>query len=231
MPPSTASDMSDGTPRHTGGVSEVVDAADSLRERKKARTREAIIDAALTLFEQKGYDATTIEDISSAADVSPRTFFRYFDSKLDLVMARRDTKHSELGPLLAERPAGESLLDAMRAVLHAELDAQLADPLVLREFQVMLTTPSLRTLARDHFYEEEASIIRAVAMRLDLAEDDLTAHIIASMIASALWSTVNRWVLEGADLDRLWPMIDEAFAVLGTGLDHVTVSPPGRSGR
>lgn len=227
MVPSTASEMSDGTPRHTGDVSEVVDAADSLRERKKARTREAIIDAALTLFEQKGYDATTIEDIAAAADVSTRTFFRYFESKLDLVMARRDTKHQDLGPQLAARPAGEPILDAMRAVLHAELDAQLADPLVLREFQVMLTTPSLRSLARDHFYEEEATIIEAVAMRLGLAEDDLRAHIIASMIAGALWSTVNRWVAEGADIDRLWPMLDDAFDVLGAGLDHLTMSHPG----
>ena len=62
--------MSDGTTRHTCG--EVVDAAESLRERKKARIREAIIDAALELFEQKGYDATTVEDIAMAAEVSPR---------------------------------------------------------------------------------------------------------------------------------------------------------------
>jgi hypothetical protein len=133
--------------------------------------------------------------------------------------------------MLAERPAGESLLDSMRAVMHDELDAQLADPLVLREFQVMLTTPSLRNLAREHFYEEEASIVRAVAERLGLAEDDHAAHIIAGMIASALWSTVNRWVVEGADLERLWPMIDQAFTILGSGLDEPVVSPSRVSGR
>jgi transcriptional regulator GlxA family with amidase domain len=78
-----------------------------LRERKKARTREAIVDAALALFERKGFDATTIEDIAAAADVSPRTFFRYFDSKVDLVLAKNHEKNHGLGELIAERPADE----------------------------------------------------------------------------------------------------------------------------
>src|ERR671911_220241 len=78
-----------------------------LRERKKARTHEAIVDAALDLFERKGYEATTVEDIAAAADVSPRTFFRYFDSKVDLILAKNHETNVGLGALLAERPAGE----------------------------------------------------------------------------------------------------------------------------
>ena len=143
-----------------------VEAAQGLRERKKARTREAIIEAALDLFERKGYDATTVEDIAAAAEVSPRTFFRYFESKLDLIMARSGEKHAGLGLLLADRPAGEGLVEAVREAMRAELAAQLDDPLVRREFQVMLTTPSLRNLAREHFYEEEAEMVPAVAERL-----------------------------------------------------------------
>jgi AcrR family transcriptional regulator len=200
-------------------MKKVVDAAHGLRERKKARTREAIIDAALDLFERNGYDATTVEDIAAAADVSPRTFFRYFESKLDLIMARSGTKHANLGPLVAARPANEGVLEAVRQVMRSELEEQLADPLVVREFQVMLNTPSLRTMAREHFYEEEAEMVGAVAARLGLDADDLTAHVAAGVIASALWTTVNRWTAEGAELDRLQPMIDEAFGVLAAGLE------------
>jgi AcrR family transcriptional regulator len=206
-------------------MKKVVDAAHSLRERKKARTREAIIDAALDLFERDGYDDTTIEDIAAAADVSPRTFFRYFDSKLELVMARSESKHDDLGPALAARPADEGLLEAIRQVLLAQLDTQLADPLVLRELQVMLSTPSLRNMAREHFYEEEAGIVHAVAGRLGLDEDDLSVHVISSIIASALWATVNRWVAEGAGPDRLRPMLDEAFAILAAGLAEPSLAP------
>jgi AcrR family transcriptional regulator len=200
-----------------------VDAAASLRERKKARTREAIIDAALDLFERNGYDNTTIEDIAAAAEVSPRTFFRYFESKLDLIMTRTHSKADDLGPHLAARPAGESLLEALREVLLSQLDAQLDDPLVLREFQVMLSTPSLRTMAREHFYEEEAGLVTGVAAHLGLGDDDLAAHVIGSMIAGALWATVSRWVAEGAERERIMPMLDEAFAILAKGLAHPAV--------
>lgn len=211
-------------------MKKVVDAANGLRERKKARTREAIIDAALDLFERNGYDNTTIEEIAAAAEVSPRTFFRYFDSKLELIMARAGSKRSDLGPLVADRPAGESLLDSLREILRSQLDAQMGDPLVLREMQVMLSTPSLRNMAREHFYEEEAGLAVMVARRLGLDEDDLTAHVIAGMIASALWATINCWIAEGADVDRLWPMLDETFDILAEGCDKLPSAPPPRRG-
>ena len=197
----------------------VVDAAEGLRERKKARTREAIMDAALDLFEAKGYDATTVDDIAAAAEVSPRTFFRYFESKLDLIMAHSETKHTELGPLLLARPPEEGLVGAMREVVRAELESQLQDPRVRREFQVMLSTPSLRHLAREHFYEEEAELVSAVASRLGVPEDSLVAHLTTSIMAAAIWATVNRWIAEGGDVDRFGPMFDEAFTLCAGGVD------------
>ena len=205
-------------------MKKLVDATHGLRERKKLRTREAIIDAALDLFEQKGFDATTVEDIAAAADVSPRTFFRYFESKLALIMARSTTKHVSLGPALAARPADESLIESISHVMRDELGDQLEDPLVVREFQVMLTTPSLRTLARDHFYDEEAGMVSAVAERLGLPPDDLRAHVITSSISSALWTTVNRWTAQGADVDELMPMIDRALATVADGVDAAAAS-------
>lgn len=216
-------------------MKKVVDAASSLRERKKQRTREALIDAALDLFERKGFEATTVEDIAAAADVSPRTFFRYFESKLDLIMARSgDTRHASLGTLIAARPEGEGLLEAVRSAVVDDLETQLRDSSVVREFQVMMTTPTLRNLAREHFYEEEAEMVTAVAERLGVDAGDLTAHIATGVIASALWTTVTRWVADGADVERLRPMLDEAFAVLAEGIDGADAPrgrPPGGAAR
>lgn len=161
-----------------------------------------------------GHDEQRVVD----PDAEARTFFRYFESKLDLIMARSGPEHATIGRLLAERPADEGLLESVRAAVVGELERQLADPSVVREMQVMLTTPSLRKLAREHFDDEEAELVVAVADRLGVDADDLTAQVTAGAIGSALWTTINRWLADGSDLDRLGPMMDEALAVLATGL-------------
>ena len=79
-----------------------------LRERSKARRREAIIRAALGLFADRGYDATTIADIAAAAEVAPRTVAMYFPSKQDIAMARFSQSVDELTSALRDRGPGES---------------------------------------------------------------------------------------------------------------------------
>jgi AcrR family transcriptional regulator len=194
-----------------------VHAANGLRERKKARTREAIIDAALDLFASKGFEATTIEDIAAAADVSPRTFFRYFESKVDLVMARNEAHGDKIGPLIVARPASEGPLEALRQVIQQTMCELLADPSVVRELQVMMSTPTLRNRAREHFYEEEAELVSAFAARLGTDDADLTANVMAGAAASTIWTVIERWLVEGREVERLAPMIDEAFALLEDG--------------
>ena len=75
-----------------------------LRERKKQRTRAELTDAAFRLFADRGFDETTIEDIVEQVEVSPRTFFRYFDSKEDVVIGFFDDLGLELRSMLAARP-------------------------------------------------------------------------------------------------------------------------------
>jgi hypothetical protein len=98
----------------------------------------------------------------------------------------------------------------------------MSDPLVMREFQVMLTTPSLRNLARDHFEDEETGMVAAIAERLGFPPDDLSAHVIAGIVSSALWTTVNQWTAAGTDADDLLPMIDRALDLVADGVDAAT---------
>src|SRR4030088_299673 len=84
-----------------------------LRERKKLRTRTALIDSAFALFQHKGFEATTIDEIADAVDVSPRTFFRYFTSKEEVALSLVDDQLAALLDRVARRPPTESDLDAL----------------------------------------------------------------------------------------------------------------------
>ena len=103
----------------------------SLRERKKARTRRALVEAALRLFAERGFEATTVAEIAEAADVSPRTFFTYFPAKEDVLFADAQDRIDRLQDALAKRAPDESLLDALRRAAREVL----ADPTFRAEAQ------------------------------------------------------------------------------------------------
>lgn len=98
-----------------------------MRERKKQRTREQIVDAAMGLFAERGYQATTIADIAEAADVAPRTFFSYFPSKEAVVFADVDRDLEGLASTLRDRLPGETAFDALRSWADAMFDQWAAE--------------------------------------------------------------------------------------------------------
>jgi AcrR family transcriptional regulator len=203
-----------------GMVRKALDAVEGLRERKKLRTREAIIDAALALFETQGFDATTVEDIAAAADVSPRTFFRYFDNKLDVVMSRTKAEDHQFSELAWASP-GKGPVTATHELIRDLLGGLVTrdDPSLVRELKVSLTTPKLRSLVLEHFHQHQAEMAHAYAQRLGLDDDALRPHLLAGVVSTTMWAVLDRWVAEGADPDRLVPLIDEAFGVLASGLN------------
>jgi AcrR family transcriptional regulator len=192
-----------------------------LRERRRLQTREDIIDAALDLFERKGYEATTVEDISAAADVSPRTFFRYFDSKLDVVMATKKSDDVSLGDLVAGRPPSESPIEAMHQLFRAQVNEMLAEnggPSI-RQYCIVMTSPDLRSLALQHFHEHEEDMAQALAVRMGVSPGDLRPRVMAAAVIATAWAVFERWMAEGAATDRVLPLIDEAFALLKSGFE------------
>src|SRR5258707_3985732 len=90
------------------------EAAIGRRERKKQATRESLIEAAFGLFTDKGFEATTVEEIADAVDVSSRTFFRYFASKEDVVLTFQDEQQVMFLELFRARPAEEPVVTALK---------------------------------------------------------------------------------------------------------------------
>src|SRR5437879_3571180 len=94
----------------------------SLRQRHVDRTRQAIVDAAFKLFLERGFAATTVDDIALAADIAPRTFFRYFPTKESVLFHDSEAKIDVIRERMMQRPAGESAAEAVFAVLLSMAD-------------------------------------------------------------------------------------------------------------
>jgi AcrR family transcriptional regulator len=133
-----------------------------LRERAKARRRDAIIRAAYRLFAERGYDATTVADIADAAEVAPRTVAMYFPSKQEIALSRFGDAADELNRALRERPAGETLPVGIGRWLRS-LDER-PDEMALREqarrmFEANPQLRALRTARMTSAIAEGAEII------------------------------------------------------------------------
>lgn len=200
----------------------VVTGDTGLRERKKAKTRHAIEARALELFLDKGYEATTIDAITAACDISPRTFFRYFSSKDDILQGDNDARLARLLQLLADRPADESPLRALResVVALTELYEDDRDHLLLR-FRVFERNPSLlaRGLESQHAWEQ--AIVAALDQRhgaIGFLYDRLELRLIAAAGMGALRAAVDVWQTGDGRTD-LSTLVAGAFDRLAQGLD------------
>ena len=151
-----------------------------LRERKKQRTRDALIHAALALFTSRGYEETTVDEIVDAVEVSQRTFFRYFANKEEVAFAVQDMVESRFLAELRQRPATEAPFEAMRqAVLNAwssigeAIEELVTVELHMRTYQMIESTPLLLAahLRRGMALEHQIASVIAEREGLDVDTD------------------------------------------------------------
>ena len=130
-----------------------------LRERKKEKTRDALVASALRQFTHRGFDRVTVEEIAASCDVSPRTFFRYFASKEDVLFAESDARCAQLVHALAEQGAEASSFQALEAAMRMLVSEYAEQHDVLRaRHRIVTETPSLRTRATERQQGWETSI-------------------------------------------------------------------------
>jgi len=185
------------------------------RERKKAATRLALQEAAFQLFNERGYDATTVDDISDIADVSARTFFRYYATKDDVLFGDHAPRLVALTDLLAARPADESLFTSIESVIRF-----LADDFVANRDRVLLQTrvASEKTHVlgafRQHHEEYVALLADFVSGRLEAPDPrQIRARVIATAAIGAFLAATRVWALAGCD-DDLQALVTDALDTL-----------------
>jgi len=203
-----------------GTFSRMSPEAPGLRARKKQRTREAIVDAAMQLFAERGFDATTIADVAAAADIAPRTFFGYFPSKEAVVFHDQEALLASFDARLHARERDETAIDAMRAWL-LELVAANDRDAPRRAVRRRLTdeTPALAARERANRAQFETVLTKAVAGDLGTSADALAPHL-AAAAAIATLDALDRFHAgrELPDAEAAVAILDEALAFLRGGL-------------
>ncbi|MEU6475419.1 TetR family transcriptional regulator [Streptomyces sp. NPDC047017] len=198
-----------------------------LRERKKQRTRDALLRAALEQFTTRGYERTTVDGIAEAVGVSQRTFFRYFPGKEEAAFAVQEMVEAHFVEALRARPPQEAPLEALRrAVLEGwETISEAVRSIVpvelyLRMFQVIESTPVLLAAHLRRSVESEEQIARLLAAREGLdADTDPRPRLTVAAFGGVMRVTGRQWstgddlsltairALTAAHLDQLGPAL------------------------
>ncbi len=188
-----------------------------LRERKKIQTRQAIRRAAYRLFEEQGYDATPVDRIAEAADVSPSTVFRYFPTKEDIVLT--DEYDPMLEAELRARPADEPMIESLRHVTVEALRRITVEERteLVQRARLMREVPAIRGRMAENTARDTDMISAVLAERSGRPADDLEIRVIAAALLAALQEALMRWVADG-QREGLEELIDRAMDVLARGL-------------
>jgi AcrR family transcriptional regulator len=188
-----------------------------MRERKRTRTRLMIQAEAMRLFAEKGYENTTVDEIAFAAAISPRTFFRYFPTKEDVVLW---DEYDPIAPELFDaRPDDEPLAESLRAFIHLAVGGlyrRNPEELLLR-VRLLTSVPELRARMRDAQRGGEKTMAAVLARKRGLPADDMTVEVLAAAFGAAITVALEAWVRDDGKGDLL-ALLDRAIDALVAGL-------------
>jgi AcrR family transcriptional regulator len=197
---------------------------EGLRERKKQRTREQIIEAAMGLFAERGYHATTIADIATAAEVAPRTFFSYFPSKEAVVFHNVDRDLERLATALRDRLPGETAFDALRRWIDAMYDEWMGeeDEALLRK-RLCREDEGLANFQGGVMARIHDLLLEAIATDLDEPPGALRPQLVAAAAVAAMTSLDSSFDAKDksapADKAEALAVLDNALVFLRGGID------------
>jgi mycofactocin system transcriptional regulator len=193
--------------------------AEVSRGRRPSTTREEVARVALDLFNRQGYDETTVDQIAAAVGVSRRTFFRYFESKRDVVWGEFDAELDRLGDQLRAASDDEPMMDVLRRAVVAtnRFGAGELDELRIR-IGLISSVPTLVAHSAVRYAEWCDVVARFAAGRVGGVPDDLAPQTVARAALGAATAAFTCWARH--DTDDLIGEVDRAFRLLATGFDE-----------
>jgi AcrR family transcriptional regulator len=195
-----------------------------LRERKKLRTRQALVDTALARFAERGFDGVTLDELCAEVETSKRTFFRYFTSKEDVAMApTQDLWDAFVAELEASRTAQGTLLELLQEALHAALAAMPAQGWTERVEQsrrLAATTPAMNAHGLQFCDRTTRASLALLRERFGFAEHDLRVRLALDLVVAAFHCALDEWTFRPGpgSRDELAACLQEAFAAIPGGI-------------
>ncbi len=192
---------------------------ESLRERKKQRTRDTITRVALELFAEQGFQQTTIAQIADAADVSPRTVSTYFPAKEEIVFGLNGDTKDRLEEAIRSRPAGDNTMEALRSWILAEREfweSQEAEFICQR--RVIDSDETLIAYELNLLRSFEEILIEGLAVDLGMEPNELEPRM-AGAAAVAVFDLLRS---EKKPDGATFPSLEEQIEVLDQALAFIT---------
>ena len=198
-----------------------------LRERKKLKTKEAIQREALRLFQEQGYDETTIEQIAAAAEISPSTFFNYFPTKEDVVLFDRydPLLESFILGLPQDEPLSQTIERAL-SMLASAIEADRQTIFVRAKFG--LEVPEVRARFWEELEKAQNLFAGIVAKRTGRVATDFELRVLAMVLVTASFEASVEWIRRDGKGD-MFALVKEALDVSGV-LDRLDAlgQPPAK---
>ncbi|WP_216897730.1 mycofactocin system transcriptional regulator [Nocardia alni] len=191
------------------------------RGRRPSTSADELERAAFDLFGRRGFDATTVEDIAESVGISKRTFFRYFESKNDVVWGNFGDQLRVMRAHFARCPADQPLMDAIRTVVVEFNRFDVAQlPWHRKRLELILNVPALQAHSTLRYRSWRAVVSEFAAGRLGLRADDLIPRAIGHATLGVAVGAYEHWL--GDPESDLTELLDQALRSLAAGFPDNT---------
>ncbi len=200
-----------------------------LRERKRQRTRQALISAAMRLFEEKGYEQTTVAEIAASAEVSTKTFFNHFASKDEVLFPHLSARIDDAVAIIKERKPAESvsdvLLKAMDHMLASAVRDELDGGLASVRLPMVISVPSVQAATLHRYFQAETRLAEALHDAYpDLLDAPAAGAVIGSVMGAALAAALI-CLQRGDTTEQVQAAVHQAIGIAMAGLRSVGNDP------